>query len=211
MSRLFAALIAAALASQSATLAKASSRFKYQRRVMDGGTCEATAFGVAGFQVAGISTPLKNYHNMSPSGRPEPEADLSEAWSIRSRSIRSPASHRSTSRSACGNPVLLSRRLYSLPSAVFDQQRLAPDRPAEPRFLDPLRSGRREPESAGICRFAGGRREVRTGGLRPGVSPGRVSRDLIPPGPESHSQSQPSGRHANGGTARSARHAAQPE
>lgn len=59
---------------RAAELARENSSFKYQRRVMDGGSCEATAFNTFGFQVAGISTPLANYHNMSPSGRPLPEA-----------------------------------------------------------------------------------------------------------------------------------------
>ena len=40
--------------------------------MMDGGTCEATAFNCFGFRVAGISTPLVNYHN-SPK-KPLPEA-----------------------------------------------------------------------------------------------------------------------------------------
>lgn len=59
---------------QAAALAARDKTFKYQRRVMDGGTCEATAFNIYGFQVAGISTPLKNYHNMGANNRPEPEA-----------------------------------------------------------------------------------------------------------------------------------------
>lgn len=61
--------------SQAEALAKVDSSFKYQRRVMDGGTCEATAFNCFGFQVAGISIPLFNYHNITPKhARPEPEA-----------------------------------------------------------------------------------------------------------------------------------------
>ncbi|MBI3542395.1 MAG: hypothetical protein HY075_03860 [Deltaproteobacteria bacterium] len=59
---------------RAAELAAADRKFKYQRRVMDGGTCEATAFNCFGFQVAGISVPLFNYHNISKSGAPEPEA-----------------------------------------------------------------------------------------------------------------------------------------
>lgn len=55
-------------------LAKRDRSFRYQRRVMDGGSCEATAFNAFGFEVAGLSTPLKNYHNQSKSGRPLPEA-----------------------------------------------------------------------------------------------------------------------------------------
>jgi endoglucanase len=37
--------------------------FKYQKRIMDGGACEASAFNLYGFKVSGISLPLINYHN----------------------------------------------------------------------------------------------------------------------------------------------------
>jgi len=36
---------------------------KYQRRVMDGGSCEATAMTAWGIKTIGISLPLGNYHN----------------------------------------------------------------------------------------------------------------------------------------------------
>lgn len=39
--------------------------FTYQRRLMDGGTCEATAFIANGYEAAGIAFPLGNYHNMA--------------------------------------------------------------------------------------------------------------------------------------------------
>lgn len=39
--------------------------FNAQRRIMDGGTCEATAFIASGYQAAGLAFPLGNYHNMS--------------------------------------------------------------------------------------------------------------------------------------------------
>jgi len=38
--------------------------FRYQQRVMDGGTCEATAFLSLGFRATGMAVPLVNYHNM---------------------------------------------------------------------------------------------------------------------------------------------------
>jgi len=44
---------------------------KHQRRVMDGGTCEATAATVYGFPCIGISVPLGNYHNQSLEGGPD--------------------------------------------------------------------------------------------------------------------------------------------
>jgi putative aminopeptidase FrvX len=44
---------------------------KFQRRIMDGGTCEATAALVFGFKAIGISVPLGNYHNQSFEGGPD--------------------------------------------------------------------------------------------------------------------------------------------
>ncbi len=44
---------------------------KHQRRIMDGGTCEATAATVFGFPSIGISVPLGNYHNQSFEGGPD--------------------------------------------------------------------------------------------------------------------------------------------
>lgn len=66
--------------SKAAELAKKNKRFAYQRRVMDGGSCEATAFNCFGFEVAGLSTPLQNYHNIpwhkkgAARKKPQPEA-----------------------------------------------------------------------------------------------------------------------------------------
>ena len=42
---------------------KSNSQFKYQRRLMYGGVCEATAFSSYGYSVTGIAFPLGNYHN----------------------------------------------------------------------------------------------------------------------------------------------------
>jgi putative aminopeptidase FrvX len=36
----------------------------HQRKLMAGGSCEATAFGVYGYRAAGLCLPLGNYHNM---------------------------------------------------------------------------------------------------------------------------------------------------
>ncbi len=43
----------------------------HQKRVMDGGTCEATAAVCAGMTAIGISVPLGNYHNQSLEGGPD--------------------------------------------------------------------------------------------------------------------------------------------
>jgi endoglucanase len=37
--------------------------FRYQRKLMDGGACEATAFCASGFRASGLAVPLGNYHN----------------------------------------------------------------------------------------------------------------------------------------------------
>ncbi len=44
---------------------------KHQRKVMDGGTCEASAATVFGIPCIGISVPLGNYHNQSFEGGPD--------------------------------------------------------------------------------------------------------------------------------------------
>ncbi len=54
-------------------LDKAAKNKKHQRRIMDGGSCEATAFNAFGIRAAGLAVPLGNYHNQRPSGRPGPE------------------------------------------------------------------------------------------------------------------------------------------
>jgi endoglucanase len=46
-----------------------SRRFSYQRKLMDGGTCESTAYQLFGYRCAGLCLPLGNYHNMSERGR----------------------------------------------------------------------------------------------------------------------------------------------
>ena len=40
--------------------------FAFQRALMPGGTCEATAFDVYGYRAAAVCIPLGNYHNMVP-------------------------------------------------------------------------------------------------------------------------------------------------
>lgn len=47
-------------------LAKKRKTFTFQRALMPGGTCEATAFGVYGYRAAAVCVPLGNYHNMVP-------------------------------------------------------------------------------------------------------------------------------------------------
>lgn len=52
---------------------------RHQRRVMDGGTCEATAAQVYGLKTVGISVPLGNYHNQSFEGGPDSAGPMGPA------------------------------------------------------------------------------------------------------------------------------------
>ncbi|MFH1418477.1 MAG: hypothetical protein ABII12_09375 [Planctomycetota bacterium] len=55
-------------------LAKKDKTFRYQRKLMDGGACESTAYCHYGHEATGICLPLLNYHNMDrKKGRIAPE------------------------------------------------------------------------------------------------------------------------------------------
>jgi endoglucanase len=43
---------------------KTHTRFRWQRKLMPGGTCEATAFSTYGYRSTCLCLPLGNYHNM---------------------------------------------------------------------------------------------------------------------------------------------------
>lgn len=47
-------------------LAAENRSFRYQRCLMDGGTCEASSFGLFGSTAGALALPLVNYHNMGP-------------------------------------------------------------------------------------------------------------------------------------------------
>ncbi len=47
--------------------------FRFQRKLMDGGTCETTVFSAAGYRAGGLCLPLGNYHTIGPDGRARPE------------------------------------------------------------------------------------------------------------------------------------------
>ncbi|MDA1189739.1 MAG: M20/M25/M40 family metallo-hydrolase, partial [Chloroflexi bacterium] len=49
--------------------------FKAQRALMSGGTCEATAFALAGYRTTGVAFPLGNYHNATTS-IPDPDGGV---------------------------------------------------------------------------------------------------------------------------------------
>lgn len=46
-------------------LKKQDKRFQYQRKLMDGGICEATVFCDKGYKASGLALPLGNYHNQA--------------------------------------------------------------------------------------------------------------------------------------------------
>jgi endoglucanase len=46
-------------------IAQRDSQFHFQRRLMPGGTCEASAFQSFGYAATGLCLPLDNYHNMN--------------------------------------------------------------------------------------------------------------------------------------------------
>ncbi|MBI1860191.1 MAG: hypothetical protein HYR96_04650, partial [Deltaproteobacteria bacterium] len=52
---------------------------KFQRRIMDGGTCEGTAANAYGFRTIAMSVPLGNYHNQSFEGGPDSRGPLGPA------------------------------------------------------------------------------------------------------------------------------------
>jgi endoglucanase len=53
-------------------LARRDKSFRYQRRLMHGGTCEASVFAARGFSATALAVPLANYHNQTglDGGRP---------------------------------------------------------------------------------------------------------------------------------------------
>jgi putative aminopeptidase FrvX len=48
--------------------------FRWQRKLMDGGTCEGTAFQAYGYRTGALCVPLLNYHNMGGRGKIAAEA-----------------------------------------------------------------------------------------------------------------------------------------
>ena len=57
------------LAEVAAELKSKNKKFQFQRALMSGGTCEATAYQEFGFQTAAVCVALGNYHNCAPGKR----------------------------------------------------------------------------------------------------------------------------------------------
>lgn len=65
------------------TLAAKRKSFKYQRKLMDGGSCESTAYLAYGYPATGICLALGNYHNMHPKRhKPSPEFISLNDWKL---------------------------------------------------------------------------------------------------------------------------------
>ena len=60
--------VTAALVRAAEALAGHDAGFRFQRKLMDSGVCEATAFCAAGYRASGLALPLANYHNAADGG-----------------------------------------------------------------------------------------------------------------------------------------------
>ncbi|MDZ4816526.1 MAG: M20/M25/M40 family metallo-hydrolase [Verrucomicrobiota bacterium] len=72
-SSIFDPAITAEITATAENLVKENSQFKFQRRLMYGGTCESTAYQAYGYRVGAVCVALGNYHNMGPRNRIELE------------------------------------------------------------------------------------------------------------------------------------------
>ena len=61
------------LAEVAAEMQKRNQAFQFQRALMSGGTCEATAYQEYGYQSAAVCVALGNYHNCGGGNRIEAE------------------------------------------------------------------------------------------------------------------------------------------
>jgi len=62
-----------ALEDAAAAVAAAAPEFRWQRALMDGGSCESTVYNAFGVRAAGACLALGNYHNCGPKGSIAPE------------------------------------------------------------------------------------------------------------------------------------------
>jgi putative aminopeptidase FrvX len=64
----FAPALTEALRLAAESVAADDPSFRFQRKLMDGGACEATAFCASGYRASGLAVPLGNYHNADDDG-----------------------------------------------------------------------------------------------------------------------------------------------
>jgi endoglucanase len=78
---IFAPALTESLRAAAVSVARDHDGFRYQRKLMDGGACEATAFCATGYRASGLAVPLGNYHNAQDSGPGiAPETVLVDDW-----------------------------------------------------------------------------------------------------------------------------------
>lgn len=78
---IFAPALTESLRVAAEAVAKDDPGFRYQRKLMDGGACEATAFCASGYRASGLAVPLGNYHNVADDGSGiGPETVLVTDW-----------------------------------------------------------------------------------------------------------------------------------
>jgi len=65
---IFAPALTEALRAAAESVAGDDPSFRFQRKLMDGGACEATAFCASGYRASGLAVPLGNYHNAADDG-----------------------------------------------------------------------------------------------------------------------------------------------
>ena len=61
---IFTPWVTAMMRSAAEKLAKRKKGFRFQRRLMDGGTCESSIYTAFGYDAGGLCLPLRNYHNV---------------------------------------------------------------------------------------------------------------------------------------------------
>jgi putative aminopeptidase FrvX len=77
----FAPSLTESVRTAAARVAEVDPAFRFQRKLMDGGACEATAFCASGYRASGIAVPLGNYHNAADDGPGiAPETVLVDDW-----------------------------------------------------------------------------------------------------------------------------------
>ena len=78
---IFAPALTESLRVAAEAIAATDTEFRYQRKLMDGGACEATAFCASGYRASGLAVPLGNYHNAGDDGPGiRPETVLVSDW-----------------------------------------------------------------------------------------------------------------------------------
>ncbi|NUM36293.1 MAG: M28 family peptidase [Candidatus Brocadiae bacterium] len=68
------------LLNTASSLAAQETQFRYQKAILDGGTCESSVLYAFGYQTTGMAVPLGNYHNNGSSGKAECEYIHKEDW-----------------------------------------------------------------------------------------------------------------------------------